>query len=412
MNFKKIGVGIFIILGIALITILIYRQFFPSAMTTSKPEKKPLYWVDPMEPTIHYPKPGKSRMNMVLVPVYAENPSSNNQSMVRISPAIENNLGIRTAPVIQGTLFQRIETIGYVAADENKISHIHPYVDGWVKNLAIKAAGEPVKKSQLLLQLYSPQLVNAQEEYLIALSSRDPDLITASYQKLQALRIPESQITQLKTTRKASQFIDINSPQDGVIAELNIREGMHVTPDTEMMSLVDLSKVWVQAQIFENQAPWIKTGESAEAQFSAFPGQIWKGTVDYIYPQVDPATRTLKVRLQFDNSAGLLKLNMYANITLFTTPKQNVLLIPTEALIRTSQGNLVMVALGNGQFQSREIQTGVEANQQVEVLSGLKAGERVVTSGQFLMDSETNLKAGTERLEKPPKSQPTPAHSH
>jgi membrane fusion protein, copper/silver efflux system len=412
MNLKKMIVIFLMILVIALVSILIYRQLFPSSVTAAQSEKKPLYWVDPMEPTIHYPKSGKSRMGMELMPVYTENPSEKDQSSIRISPAVINNLGIRTAPVIYGTLPQRIETVGYVSADENKISHIHPYAEGWVKNLVVKTAGEPVKKGQLLLQLYSPQLVNAQEEYLITLSSHDPDLISASIQKLQALRIPESQIAQLKKTGKASQLIDMNSPQNGVVAELKIREGMRVTPDTEIMSLVDLSTVWILGQIFENQASSVTVGESAEARFSAFPGQVWKGTIDYIYPQVDPTTRTLKIRFHFDNPDGQLKPNMYANITLLTAPKQSVLLIPTEALIRTSQGTRVIILLGNGQFQSRDIQTGMESDQQVEVLSGLKAGETVVTSGQFLIDSESNLKAGMERLEKPPESKPTPAHSH
>jgi membrane fusion protein, copper/silver efflux system len=356
-----------------------------------------------MEPTIHYPKPGKSRMGMELVPVYPEG-QEGDQSGVRISPVVINNLGVRTAPVTQGTLARRIEAVGYVEPNENKISHIHSYSDGWVRKLLVNTVGAPVKKDQVLLQLYSPMLVNAQEEYLIALESRDEGLANASIKKLQSLHLSPQQIQQLIKTKKSSQLVDIVSPQDGVLTELNVREGMHVTPDLEMMSLVDLSNIWMIAQVFEEQANWVKVGELAEARLSAFPDKVWKGEVEYVYPQVDPTTRTLKVRFRFNNQDGILKPNMYANISLFAEPKSNVLSIPLEALIRSSQGDRVIVSLGNGRFQVRPVNTGMESGDQVEILSGLRMGERVVASGQFLIDSEANLKAGLERVEMPSQS--------
>ncbi len=401
MNPKNARKQIIIILLIILVVILLGHHLFFSNTNVTVEQKKPLYWVDTMEPTVHYPGPGKSHMGMELTPVYANNAASEDQSIVRISPDVINNLGVRTAPVIQGSLAQSINTVGYVTPNENKISHIHTYADGWIRNLLIKSSGEPVKKGQLLLQLYSPMLVNAEEEYLIALASSDRDLITASYKKLQALQIAQSQIQELKTTRKASQLINIYSPQDGIVAVLNVREGMQVTPDKEIMSLADLSTIWVIAQIFEDQAAWVKAGEPAEIQVSAFPGKVWHGMVDYIYPQVDPTTRTLKVRFRFDNPGNLLKPDMYATITLQAQPKQNVLTIPLEALIRSGQGDRVVVALGNGRFQVREVVAGLESGNQVEILSGLQANESVVISGQFLLDSEANLKAGSERLSQP-----------
>lgn len=362
-------------------------------------EKKPLYWIDTMEPTIHYPGPGKSRMGMELVPVYPEETQSEDKATVRISSAIVNNLGVRIAIVEQGTLAKRIETVGYVEPNENKISHVHTYADGWIKKLFVKTVGEVVKKDQLLMQLYSPTLINAQEEYLIALGSNNQSLINASYKKLQTLHISEQQIERLKKSRRAEQLVDIYSPQAGVVTALNIREGMRVTPDTEMMSLVDLASIWMIAHVFEDQANWVKVGELADARLSAFPGKVWKGEVEYIYPQVDPTTRTLKVRFRFNNPDGILKPNMYSTITLFTAPKQNVFHIPIEALIRSSQGNRVIVALSDGRFQARSVTTGIESGDKIEILSGLKAGEKVVVSGQFLIDSETNLKAGLERLD-------------
>lgn len=367
----------------------------------TKTEKKPMYWIDTMEPNIHYPGPGTSRMGMELVPVYPEQGQTEGESTVRISPAIVNNLGIRITPVVQGTLARRIETVGYIEPNENNISHIHTYAEGWVRKLFVKAVGDVVKNHQVVMQLYSPMLVNVQEEYLIALASGNQSLIDASYKRLQAFHISEEQIQQLKTTRKVSQLIDIYPHQNGVVTMLNVREGMHVTPDTEMMSIVDLSNIWMIAQVFEDQANWVKVGESAEARLSAFPGRVWKGEVDYVYPEVDPVTRTLKVRFHFNNPDGTLKPNMYANITIFTEPIPNVLSIPLEALIRSSEGDRVIVALRNGHFQVRSVTTGIESGEQVEILSGLKAGEMVVASGQFLIDSEANLEAGLQRVETP-----------
>lgn len=389
---KKIPIMMLVLLALVA-GVIIGRH---SGFSTSS-EKKPMYWIDTMEPAIHYPGPGKSRMGMELVPVYPEG-QEGDQSGVRISPAVINNLGVRTTPVIQGELARRVEAVGYVEPNENKISHIHSYADGWVRKLFATTVGELVKKDQVLLQLYSPILVNAQEEYLIALGSGDKGLADASIKKLQALHLSSEQIQRLKTSKKSSQLIDIVSPQEGVLTELNVREGMRVTPETEMMSLVDLSSIWMIAQVFEDQANWVKVGEQAESRLSAFPDKTWKGIVEYVYPQVDPATRTLKVRFRFDNPDGILKPNMYANISLFAEPKQNVLSIPLEALIRSSQGNRVIVSLGNGRFEVRPVTTGMESGDQVEILSGLNAGERVVASGQFLIDSEANLKAGLERV--------------
>lgn len=364
---------------------------------TLKSGKKPLYWVDTMEPTIHYPGPGKSRMGMELIPVYQD--GATDESSVRISPAVVNNLGVRTAIVTQGTFDRRIETVGYVEPNENEISHIHTYAEGWVRRLNVKTVGEAVKKHQVVLQLYSPQLVTVQEEYLIALGSGNQSLIDASYKRLQAFHISDEQIKQLKDTRKSSELVDVYSHQDGVVSMLNIREGMHVTPNTEMMSIVDLSSIWMIAQVYEDEANWVKVGEKAEAKLSAFPDKVWDGVVEYIYPQVDQTTRTLQVRFKFNNPGGILKPNMYANISLFVEAKSDVLSIPLEALIRSSQGNRVIVKLQDGQFQARDVKIGIESGERVEILSGLKAGENVVISGQFLIDSETNLQAGLERID-------------
>lgn len=394
---------IFIVLAILFGLFLshyIFTNNGTSASTTGI-SKKPIYWVDTMEPTVHYPGPGKSPMGMTLTPVYADANQGSDASIIRIAPAIVDNLGVRTALVTQGALSKRIETVGYVEANQNNISHIHTYADGWIKSLVVKAAGDPVKKGQLLLQLYSPTLVNTQEEYLLALDTRNQDLITASYKKLQAQNISASQIKTLTTTRKASQLIDIYSPQDGVIATLNVREGMQVTPDTEIMSLVNLSSIWMIADIYENQASWVSNGQTVEAKFLAYPGKVWRGQVDYIYPQIDATTRTEKVRFRFNNPDGRLKPNMYASIMLLAAPQMNVMSIPLEALIRSGQGDRVIVSLGDGRFQVRPVVAGMESGNRVEILSGLHPNETVVSSGQFLIDSEANLNASLQRIESP-----------
>lgn len=359
-------------------------------------EKKPLYWIDPMEPKVHYSKPGKSRMDMKLVPIYADN-TSEIKNTVSISPLVVNNLGIRTTRVNRGKLSRKIETVGYVEPNEKNVSHIHSY-DGWIKKLTVKTVGETVQKDQLLMQFYSPDLVNAQEQYLIALDNNNKRLEDAASYKLQVLNISASQIEKIKATGHALPLIDIFSPQSGIVAKLNVREGMYVTRETEIMSLVDLSSVWIIAQVFEQQATWIATGQKAEMSLPAFPGKVWQGQVEYIYPELDPITRTLKVRFHFDNPEFLLKPNMYVYVTLFSASKENVLIIPSEALIRKGHSNHIVVALKDGMFQVKKISTGMETNDQIEVLSGLEDGDMIVTSGEFLIDSEANLKTNIERV--------------
>lgn len=398
-----------LLIGFLVSVVLYYVQSHKMPSLEEHSIAPPLYWIDPMEPQVHYPGPGKSHMGMTLVPVYAKNEHAKTDAeVVHISPAIVENLGVRIAPATRGTLTREIETVGYVTPNENNIFHIHSYAEGWIRNLIVRAQGEPVKKDQLLLQLYSPELIGAQKEYLLTLDARDQNLINSARQKLEIFKISDSQIKRITHNRQIDQLVDMFSPIDGVITTLSVREGMHVKPDTEMMSLVDLSSIWIMAQIFEQQAGWVMKDQLAKAQLPAFPSQSWEGKVDYVYPEVDISTRTLKVRFLFDNPHEMLKPNMYANITLYVLPKENVLSIPTEALIRYSQEDRVIVALGQGQFVVRPVTAGIETKDRVEILSGLTEGENVVTSGQFLIDSEANLKASTQRLSESQSLNPPP----
>ena len=275
---------------------------------------------------------------------------------------------------------------------------MHLRTDGWIERLYVKSVGERVKKGARLLDLYSPTLVNAQEEYLQAKASGSRNLIRASRDRLIALGVSKGQIERLEKTGKVSQTTAIYARQGGIVASLNTPEGMYVKPATEIMSLADLSTVWLLAEVFEQQADWIRDGQPADVRLSYMPGREWKGRVEYIYPDLDPKTRTLKVRLRFDNPDELLKPNMYADVTLYAGEKDDVVFIPREALIRTGEEERVILDMGEGRFAPRKVKAGMESGDFVEILEGLREGERVVTSGQFLIDSEASLKASLARM--------------
>lgn len=353
-----------------------------------------------MDANFRRDEPGKSPMGMDLVPVYDDGEDG---ITVKISPTVENNMGVRTASAKKDKLWRRIDTVGYVDFDENKISHIHLRTKGWIEKLYVKSEGERVKKGQLLFEVYSPELVNAQEEYLQALRSGNKGLSSASRERLIALGISSSQINQLNKTRKSKQYVKVFARQGGIIAKLNIREGMFVMPTKLVMSLADLSSVWILAEVFESQANWVKAGQTADVKLSYLPGRTWQGRVEYIYPSLDPKTRTLKVRLRFDNKDESIKPNMFADVTIYGGAKREVITIPREALIHSGNEERVIVSIGKGRFQPREVTAGIESGELIEIIDGINIGDKVVTSGQFLIDSEASLKASIARMSSPDK---------
>jgi Cu(I)/Ag(I) efflux system membrane fusion protein len=372
----------------------------PPATLAADDEKEILYWVAPMDANFRRDKPGKSPMGMELVPVFADD-AGGDGSNVRIAPEVVQNLGVRTASAERSRLWRGIDTVGYVDFDESRVSHIHLRTEGWIEHLVAHSEGERVRKGEKLLELYSPDLVNAQEEFVQALASGNKGLIRASRARLVALGIPADQVKRLEKTRKVQQTISIYSPQDGVVSRLMVRHGMYVTPKDQVMSLADLSSVWLLAEIFESQADWVKVGFPAEVSLAFLPGRTWEGKVEYIYPSLDPKTRTLKARLRFDNPDEALKPNMYANVKIYGGPKEDAIVIPAEALIRTGRESRVVIALGEGRFASRTVTPGIESGDWVEILAGIEPGEEVVTSGQFLIDSEASLKASMTRMQSP-----------
>jgi Cu(I)/Ag(I) efflux system membrane fusion protein len=364
-------------------------------------DREILYWVAPMDANYRRDEPGKSPMGMDLVPVYADEAASR-PGVVSIDPTMVANLGVRTAVAERGPLPRRIETVGYVGYDEDTLLHVHSRVDGWIENLAATAAGDPVSKGQLLFELYSPTLVNAQQEFLAALASNNTSLVAASRDRLAALGISAADIERLERERKVSQRIRVYAESDGVIAQLGVREGMFVTPATEILSVAGLDTVWVLAEVFERQAAWVEAGRLATVELDSLPGFRLSGTVDYVKPELDPETRTLKVRLRFDNNGARLLPNMFARVLIDGSPIEDIVHVPREAVVRGGASSRVVVDLGDGLFESRKVLVGIESGERVAIRRGLKEGERVVVSAQFLIDSESNIGAALERLETAP----------
>ncbi len=362
-------------------------------------EREVLYWAAPMDPEYRRDEPGKSPMGMELMPVYADEAGDNDPAVVSIDPTVVNNLGVRTALAELGALARRVETVGYVSYDEDTLQHIHSRVDGWIETLAVKAAGDPVVNGQLLFQLYSPVLVNAQQEYLATLTGGNATLISASRERLIALGISGREIGRLDTGRTASRLVSVFAESDGYAAELGAREGIFITPATEIMSVARLDEVWVLVEVFERQAGWISIGQQAEVELDYAPGQSWQGRVDYIYPELDPVTRTLKVRLRFNNESQELRPNMFARISIFGSETNPVVHVPREALIRGGTVNRVVVAMGDGRFRAQPVDVGIESGDRVEIRSGIEAGDLIVTSGQFLIDSESNIESALTRMD-------------
>lgn len=395
---------VFITLIIGIVLGFSGRDLLPvlshDSQITPPQDKEPLYWVAPMDPNFRRDAPGKSPMGMDLVPVF-EKPQSDDATdppgTVKISPVISNNLGVRTTNVTRTPLETEINTVGYVQFNEHNLVHVHPRVEGWIEQLFIKADGERVTEGEPIYALYSPELVNAQEEFLLAKNSGNARLIQAATGRLAALHISSEFIKALDTTQVVHQTVTFYAPQSGVIYKLNVREGYFVKPGTTLMSIGALEDIWVETEVFERQAHQLKPGQIATMSLEYLPGQTWRGELQYIYPILDAATRTVRVRLRFDNQQGLLKPNMFAHVSIDTTSSEATLVIPREAVIRTGTQDRVVQALGDGTFRSVPVKIGAVSQHNVAILHGLAEHDVVVTSAQFLIDSESSIDADLNR---------------
>ncbi len=369
----------------------------PESAPADSGERKVLYWAAPMDPNYRRDAPGQSPMGMDLVPVYAEE-AGTQAGNVRIDPTVVSNLGVRTELAEYGPLSRRIETVGYMTYDEDTLQHVHTRVEGWIEKLATKATGDRVEQGQLLFEFYSPTLVNAQEEYLAALRSGNARLKSASRDRLISLGISNSEIALLESSRKPKQRVPVYAEVEGVIANLGVREGNFVTPATDIMSVAKLDRIWVFAEVFERQANWVERGQEAVVTLDYLPSTSLRGSVDYVYPELDPVTRTLKVRLRLDNTDGVLRPNMFAKVLIHGRSTGDIVHVARQAVIRGGFANRVVVDLGEGRFQSRPVSIGIESGDRVAIREGLRAGERIVTSAQFLIDSEANIESALDRM--------------
>lgn len=364
-----------------------------SALEHAAQHADPTY-VCPMHPEITSKEPGTCPicgMDLVLLDASGEG------GAVEISPGVINQLGVRTEPVSRRNVYRRVDTVGYIAEDENRIRHISLRTEGWIERLVVRSVGDTVRKGDLLFEVYSPVLVNAQDEYVQALELQNDLLVRASEDRLRALGVSDRQIAEVKRTRKSNRLVGVYAPQSGIVTEIEGREGMMVST-MPVMSLVDLSAVWLLVDVFERQADWVKPGQMAQATLPFMPNKTWKGKVEYIYPSIDPKTRSLKARLRFDNPDLELKPNMYADVRILASPKKDALTIPRESIIRTGNEQRVIVALGDGKFIPMPVTTGVETDDVVEIVSGLNEGDEVVVSSQFMIDSEASLRAAMMRM--------------
>ena len=383
-----------------------------SKQAKKKKERKILYWTDPMIPGFKSDKPGKSPMNMDMVPVYADEEEVA-AGIVRIDPATVKSINVRTEKVIKKPLRRSIRTTGRIDYDERKVTHIHTKIQGWVEKLYIDFTGKEVNKGDMLLEVYAPELVTAQEEYLLALeyekSLRDSKteevssgakfLLESARKRLQLFDVAEHQIKELEETRKPKKTLHIHSPTHGIVIQKNLLEGMFVTPETHLYVIADISKIWVYADIYEYEVPWIKVGQETEMTLSYFSGKLFKGVVTYIYPYLQAETRTVKVRMEFDNPDWELKPDMYANVKLESKIAESAILVPAEAVIRSGVRDIIIVSKGEGVFEPRDVNVGVDTGDgYLQILEGVKAGEDVVTSAQFLIDSESKLKEAVEKM--------------
>ena len=371
--------------------------------------RKVLYWHDPMVPGQKFDKPGKSPfMDMELVPVYAE--AGGDEGNVAISPRMQQNLGMRTAEVTRRAMVPTVEAVGTVAYNERDVAVVQARNSGFVERLFVRAPLDPVRQGQPLAELYVPDWVAAQEEYLSVtrMAGAGADVLQdGARQRMRLVGMTDAQIRAVTAGGKVQARYTVPAPIGGVVAELGAREGMTVAAGTPLFRINGLSTVWVNAEVPENLAAQVRPGSAVEARAPALAGTLFKGKVTAILPEVNPATRTLKVRVELANPAGALVPGMFANVIFKPVSRIESLQVPTEAVITTGKRNVVIVAQGDGKFAPVDVEIGMEANGQTEIRKGLDAGQQVVVSGQFLIDSEASLKGVAARMGTP--SVATPA---
>ncbi len=407
-----------LLIGSLIVGVIVVGLVVPKHGHTDKPDAggcgdaAPAYWYDPMVPQKRFDKPGKSPfMDMPLVakcgatagaPSRVQDDTSGSAgastNSIAIDPRVVQNLGVRLGVVERGTFARAVDTVGVVAVDEHRIEAIEIRQPGWVEELGVRAVGDSVRRGQQLAGIYSPDLLATQQELLIARESGDSQLIEAARRRLVLFGLSASQIAHIEKTGQAERRVDYYAPFDGYVMELGVRRGSAVAPGTVLFQLAALDSIWINAEVPETQAAWIKTGDLATAEVPALPGDHFAGQIDYLYPELMPTTRTLKVRIVVKNPKGRLRPGMFATVHLRGATPDRMLTVPTEAVIKTGTRSVVILADDGSHFRPALVRLGAEHGGRSEILEGLVAGQNVVASGQFLIDSEASLRGAFENL--------------
>ena len=379
--------------------------------------RKILYWTDPMMPGFKSDKPGKSPMGMDLEPVYEEETAATKAlppGTVRIKPEMQQMIGVEYGEVTEQQLSKTILTVGRLAYDETKIARIQTRIEGWIEKVFVDFAGMLVKKGQPLFSVYSPELFSAQQELLIAkktmetlaasefkdLSANAESLYHSTKERLRLWNITEGEIKQIEAKGAPLRALTFNSPISGFVLTRNAYPGQRIAPDTELYSIADLTTIWMLADVFEYEVANIHLGQTATMTLASFPGETFTGSVSYVYPGLDSSSRTLKIRLQFPNPNFKLKPDMWANVSLKIDYGRQ-LAVPRSAVLDSGTEQIIFVALGDGYFEPRKIQLGAQVGNLYTILGGLQRGEKIVTSGNFLIDSESKLKSALSGMTSP-----------
>jgi len=380
-------------------------------------ERKIKYWVAPMDPTFIRDEPGKSPMGMDLVPVYEDQATGG--TIITIDPVTSQNMGIRTGKVERRTLQRTIKTVGNVDYMEPKQYTVNTKINGWVENLYVDETGQQVKKGQKLLEIYSPELVTAQEEYLLALANLQgvrnspfPEIVDGARRLLDASRnrlkywdVSDRQIKTLEEDGKASRTLAIHSPYKGIVTRKNVESGMYVKGGMELFKIADISRVWINADIYEYELPWVRVGQAVDITLPFVGGKTLHGKISYIYPYVETKTRTVTARIELANKDRELKPDMFVNVRIQSDAVVDALSIPAEAVLHSGEKQTVFVALAGGKFEPRQVKTGVQDEDgYIEIVQGVFEGERVVTSAQFMLDSESKLREAIAKMLEPEKA--------
>jgi len=390
-------------------------DFIPVYADEDKPkERKVLFYRNPMNPAITSPTFMQDEMGMDYIPVYEEGSADDSAptGTVSIDPVTVQNIGVRSKKSSKQSISRHINALGRVDFNEERMARLHPKTSGWIEKLHVDETGKPVKKDAVLLSIYSPNLVAAQREYLVALknweslSNKSParirestkTLLDSALDRLELLDVPAHQLKELKETRKVRKYLHIHSPFAGTVMNIGAREGQYITPKDELYMIADLQKIWVFVDVYEDEMAWVKLGDEVDMKVRAAPGELFTGKVGFIYPYLEGKTRTIRVRLEFDNKNNLLKPGMFANVLLRTDTQPAAIVVPSSAVVRSGNSDQVFIVRSPGKFEPREVLLGLSANGYTQILNGLDEGTEVVTSSTFLIDSESKLKEATAKM--------------